>query len=115
MFISNLEKIASKIVNMPDAKGVTAQVPVSPKEGWEGWVMRVFTIEPGGNTPRHIHPWPHINYIIGGEGVLFCDGSDNEIKKGGVAYVPSGIEHQFKNTGKENLEFICIVPQEGHK
>lgn len=96
-------------------KDAYKKVLVSPAEGWEGYVMRLFRLSSGGYTPRHSHPWPHINYIVAGKGMLHLDGKDYEVEAGSFAYVPSDKEHQFMNVGKEDFEFICIVPEEGDK
>ncbi len=93
--------------------GVVKRVPVSPVEGWTGWVMRLFDIEPGGHTPRHAHDWPHINFVASGCGELHLDGVDHPLEAGSYAYVPSGVVHQFTNSGDEPLSFVCIVPEEG--
>jgi quercetin dioxygenase-like cupin family protein len=34
---------------------------------------------------------------------------------GGYAFVPAGVEHQFRNDGTEPFSFMCIVPEEGDK
>ncbi|WP_425447522.1 cupin domain-containing protein [Dethiothermospora halolimnae] len=115
MIVSHKDNVKEKRINNPEVKDALMKVLISPKEGWEGHVMRVFELGEGGHTPRHTHPWPHINYIIKGEGVLHLEGEDKEIKAGSFAYVPAGKLHQFMNKGKETLEFICIVPEEGHK
>lgn len=99
----------------PEAKGASMKALVSPTEGWEGYVMRVLEISEGGYSPRHIHPWPHINYMLEGEGILFIDGEEHEVKQGSYAYVPEGKLHQFKNTGQGVFKFICIVPEIGHQ
>lgn len=115
MFISHIDSIEK--IKLPDGvlKGVTKQSPVGGKEGWNSHVMRVFTVEPGGHTPRHSHPWPHINYVLSGKGELFHQGETSTITGGSVAYVPDNTEHQFINNGTEELRFICIVPTEGDK
>ena len=115
MIISELDKVDSVPVVYKEAKGASMRVLISPKEGWEGHVMREFELEPGGYTPKHCHPWPHINYIISGKGHLHFEGTDTEITAGSFAYVPANAEHQFKNLGTDKLKFICIVPEEGHK
>ncbi|MGE5405968.1 MAG: cupin domain-containing protein, partial [Candidatus Saccharibacteria bacterium] len=97
MFISHVDKLEPKSINIPGAAGVTKISPVGPAEGWEGWVMRQFSIAAGGNTPRHSHPWPHINYVLSGKGQLFAGGQVHEISAGSVAYVDSDSEHQFIN------------------
>jgi len=114
MFVDNLDSIEKKQVNMPGAVNVEVQVPVAAPQGWEDHVMRVFTIKNMGNTPKHAHDWPHINYIIKGEGVLHMNGKDNPVKAGSVAYVPNNTEHQFRGTVEGEFQFICIVPKDGH-
>ncbi len=116
MYVNHVEKIAGQKINNPGvALNVIKQVLVGPDQGWQGWVMRQFTIASEGYTPRHSHPWPHINYIVSGTGTLFLDGQDYDLKAGSVAYVPDNIEHQFKNTGLDDFILICIVPEEGDK
>lgn len=115
MIVSDEKKINSQKVEHPEAKNALMKVLISPHEGWEGHVMRIFELEEGGYTPKHTHDWPHINYILEGSGTLFLDGKENEIEAGSYAYVPSNELHQFKNTGNGTLRFICIVPEEGHQ
>lgn len=115
MVVGNTKELASKVIESYQVQGVTMKVLVSPQEGWEGHVMRVFEVEPQGFTPKHSHPWPHINYIIKGHGELMIAGKVTTITPGSYAYVPVDTEHQFRNVGTETLEFICIVPEIGHK
>lgn len=113
MFVSHVEDMARGPVRMDGVKGASKQVLVGPDQGWDSHVMRHFSLEASGHTPKHSHPWPHINYITGGEGVLFLDGKEHRLSKGSVAYVPAGIEHQFRNDSSGEFSFICIVPTEG--
>jgi quercetin dioxygenase-like cupin family protein len=94
-------------------RDVVKRVLVSPAEGWEGWVMRLFDVEPGGHTPRHAHDWPHINFVAAGRGELYLDGEEHALAAGSYAYVPAGLIHQFRNTGDEVFSFVCIVPERG--
>jgi quercetin dioxygenase-like cupin family protein len=94
-------------------EGVVKRVLVSPEQGWDGWVMRLFDVEPGGHTPRHAHGWPHVNFVTAGHGVLFLDGREHPLKPGSYAFVPSGHEHQFRAAPEAALSFICIVPEDG--
>ncbi len=98
-----------------DAPAILKQVPIGPEQGWEGWVMRIFTLEKGGNTPFHTHDWPHINYVIAGEGTVFIDGEAKAVAPGDTAYIKGGEKHQFRNTGEAQMSFICIVPEEGEQ
>lgn len=116
MYVSQVEMIPGQEIVSPGlALNVMKQVLVGPGQGWQGWVMRLFTIAAQGYTPRHAHPWPHINYIVSGRGTLFLGDQDYEVQAGSVAYVPDNIEHQFQNAGADDFIFICIVPEEGDK
>src|SRR5450756_2293530 len=63
-------------------EGVVKRVLVSPEEGWDGWVMRLFDIDPGGHTPKHAHDWPHVNFVAAGRGELHLDGEDHQLEAG---------------------------------
>lgn len=96
------------------ASGAGLKVLVGPAEGWADYVMRKVELESFGHSPKHVHSWPHINYVLEGNGIIFLDGKEIPVEKGSVAYIPSDSEHQFLNTQEESLQFICIVPKEGH-
>jgi hypothetical protein len=68
--IGNIHQLTGKPIANPLAKDAVMKVLVSPEEGWKDHVMRVIEISPGGFTPFHSHPWPHINYVIEGNGLL---------------------------------------------
>ena len=67
MYISRLENVKKIKPNMEGAEGVYKQVPISRENGTPNFSFRVFTIEPGGHTPLHNHPFEHVNYVIEGE------------------------------------------------
>ena len=115
MSIGHMSELEEIKVEHPDAKDALMKVAISPKEGWEGYVMRFVEVKPGGYTPKHAHPWPHINYFIEGEGTLLLKGKENSVKAGSYSFVPENELHQFTNTSDQVFKFICIVPQEGHK
>ncbi len=113
MFVRCLNEIAELVQQWEGAKGVTKRILVGPKEGWDSHVMRLFRVKKGGYTPRHSHPWPHINFVVDGTGVLYLDGKEYRLEKNCVAYVPANAEHQYRNTGDDDFVIICIVPKEG--
>ncbi len=92
--------------------GVTKQIAIGPADGYDGF-LRVFTVQPGGESPYHSHPWFHANYILEGEGKVVIDGVDHPIRTGSVAYIEGGRQHHFVNTGAGLLKFICLVPKDG--
>ncbi|MBS4536349.1 cupin domain-containing protein [Clostridium sp. D2Q-14] len=115
MIVSHEKNVKTIKFNNSEVKNAIMKALISPKEGWDGHVMRVMEVGKEGYTPKHSHPWPHINYILEGKGILHIDGEDNEVKAGSFAYVPADKIHQFKNIGEDRFKFICIVPEEGHK
>lgn len=115
MIISNEDQVKAVEVTNPESLHATMKVLVGKEEGWDDYVMRLFELQVGGYSPKHSHPWPHINYILEGEGTIFQNGKEIPVAKGSFAYLPKDEVHQFKNTGKGIFRFICIVPREGHK
>ena len=113
MFVSHIDDIEKKVLEGDAIKGVTKQVLIGPKEGWADYVMRRFSLAKGGYAPYHSHPWPHITYVLEGEGILHLDGTDYPLTTGSVSYVPSDKIHQIKATESSHLVFMCIVPPEG--
>ena len=108
--VGNKDSAPAREITGEGIKDVIKRVLVSPDEGWDGWVMRLFDVGPGGHTPRHAHPWPHINFVAAGRGELFLDGDLHALSAGSYAFVPSEHEHQFRASAGESLSFICIVP-----
>jgi quercetin dioxygenase-like cupin family protein len=113
MYVTKLDEVEKAITRMEGAKGVHKQMPLSRKDGVPTFSFRVFTIEPGGHTPFHRHDFEHMNYVIGGEGILVAEGRDHELRKGDFALVLPGEQHQFKNRSQnQNLVIICGVPKQ---
>lgn len=105
--------VAAEPMVMEGAHEVTRRVLISPRDGWQGWVMRAFELAPGGYTPRHAHPWPHINVGLDGEGVLEVDGEERPLRAGSYAFVPADALHQFRAAPGSSFAMVCIVPEEG--
>lgn len=47
MFVGNVKDMEKIQMKMPGANGAFKQVAVGPEQGWEGWVLRVMTLEAG--------------------------------------------------------------------
>jgi quercetin dioxygenase-like cupin family protein len=94
------------------AEGVKIRWLITEETGAPNFSMRQFTVEAGGSTPRHTHPWEHEAYILEGSGAV-QGGEDMEDFQGGdVIFVPSGELHQFRNTGGGELKFLCLIPHQ---
>lgn len=115
MIISHEQKKSAAAIDSPEVRNAAMKVLISEKEGWSDHVMRIIELGPDGYSPRHSHPWPHINYMVEGTGTLYMNGKEHAVQTGGYAYIPADTEHQFKNAGNGMFRFICIVPKEGHQ
>ena len=113
MFVSSIAEIDKVPMPVAGASQVMKQLLVGREEGWTDHAMRLFSVGKDGHTPRHSHPWPHINYVVGGRGELRIGDQLHEVTAGSVAFVPDNVEHQFRNLGDEDFVFICIVPHRG--
>ena len=113
MHVSSLEKAKKIKPDMEGAKGVYKQIPISREDGAPTFSFRVFTIEPGGHTPLHEHPFEHLNYIIEGHGAVFAQDGERGLKKGDFVMILPGERHQYRNTSTSELMImICAVPKE---
>ena len=110
MVIQHYRDVEAIIPEEPGVSKVKMRRVIAEKEGAENFVMRVFEVEPGGNTPLHSHDWEHEVFILSGSGVVVDPSGEHEVKSGDVIFVPGGEEHQFRNTGDEAWEFICLIP-----
>ncbi|MBI4734395.1 MAG: cupin domain-containing protein, partial [Rubrobacteridae bacterium] len=80
------------------------------KEGAENFALRVFKVEPGGNTPLHTHDWEHEVFVLKGSGSAYSEGEFVPMNAGDAIFIPPNELHQFKNTSDDILEFICLIP-----
>ncbi|MBE0430800.1 MAG: cupin domain-containing protein [Dehalococcoidia bacterium] len=113
MHITSLDQIEKTVPEMPGAKAVCKQVPLSREHGAPTFSFRVFTIEPGGHTPLHRHPYEHMNYVITGQGILVSEDGELSVREGDFALVLPGENHQYRNSSSgRDLVMICAVPIE---
>ena len=113
MKITNLDKTKKIKMQMEGAKDTWKQVPVSKDDGTPVFSLRVFTIEPGGHTPYHTHPFEHVNYIIEGNGAVVTEsGEERPVHTGDFVLVLPDEKHQYKNVSDSPMVMICGVPKE---
>jgi quercetin dioxygenase-like cupin family protein len=114
MKIIAIDQVEKKKVSMEGASGAWKQIPLGSMDEVPGYSFRVFTVEPGGNTPYHSHPYEHMNFIIEGKGVLINEaGEEKPLKAGDFALVYPNEKHQYRNNSKEGVfRMICGVPKE---
>jgi quercetin dioxygenase-like cupin family protein len=91
-------------------KDIKVRWLISKKDGAENFAMRLFEIQPGGYSPLHQHDWEHEVFILEGSGAIKDKKNKISFKEGDVFFVPPMEWHQFVNTGKKSLKFLCLVP-----
>lgn len=114
MKIVSLSNVEKKKVQMEGASGAWKQLPLGSSDGAPVYSFRVFTLEPGGNTPYHSHPFEHMNFVIGGRGALVDEaGNEHSLKAGDFALVRPGEKHQYRNVSADgDFTMICGVTKE---
>ncbi len=110
MKITRLEHCESFPVQMDGAVGASRQLPIGQADGAPNFSIRVFTLNPGGHTPHHIHASEHLNYILQGSGEVMAGDTPRDVSAGDYILVPPEQKHQYRNTGSEPLVFMCMVP-----
>jgi quercetin dioxygenase-like cupin family protein len=112
MRITNLDNVEKTIPDMKGAERLFKQIPISSRDGTPTFSFRVFTIEAGGHTPFHAHPFEHLNYIIEGTGELVQPNGNTKFKKGDFIIIMPNETHQYYNSSDLPLIMICAVPKE---
>ena len=110
MKVQPLAEHAQTEVTMPGATGAKMRMLVGPADGARNFHMRHFEVAPNGFTPHHSHDYEHEILILRGMGVAQSAAGERAFRAGDVIWVPPNEMHQFRNTGAEPLEFICLIP-----
>lgn len=74
-------------------------------------------VPPGAITNEHFHvDTEEIYYILSGVGRFEMNGESADVKPGDGIAIPPGSKHRIRNTGVEDLVFLCIcVPAYEHE
>ena len=110
MLIQQPQQVDPLDMDIPGAIGVSLRVLIGRDNGAANFAMRHFTVEPGGHTPEHRHNYEHEVLILAGKGIVRGGETWREFEEGDVLFIPPNELHQFKNTGDQPMQFICLVP-----
>ena len=67
------------------------------------------TVSPGNKTQPHRLASSEVYYIMAGEGRMHVDDETVEVGANCAIYIPPRAVQYIENTGRSNLEFLCIV------
>ncbi len=105
---------ADQVAKKPVQKGTNSfvQVLIGPDEGAPNFILRKFTILPGGRIPAHRHPTiEHEQFVLKGSMRLGLGEREVEVGAGEAVLIPAGVAHWYYNEGDEPVEFICVIPK----
>ena len=115
MKVEHYKKTEARKVKIDGAENVRMRWLISHREKAPHFAMRMFEIDRGGHTPLHSHDTEHEVFILSGQGEIMMDKNVIDFQSGYVIYVPPDITHQFRNTGEDTLQFLCLIPHEKDK
>ncbi len=110
MKVAGIETHEQTAVQMEGATRTMMRMLIGPGDEAHNFHMRHFEIAPGGHTPHHSHDFEHELLVLSGSGVANSEQGERPIKAGDVIFVLPNEKHQFVNTGRESLTFICLIP-----
>jgi quercetin dioxygenase-like cupin family protein len=110
MRIKNHEHVQANEVTMEGAIGCRVRWLIGEGEQAPNFAMREFEVAPGGHTPKHFHAYEHEVYVLAGRGTIIDGDNERPLAAGDVVFVAPNDVHQFRNTGKEPMRFLCLIP-----
>jgi quercetin dioxygenase-like cupin family protein len=63
----------------------------------------------GAGPPPHSHPWEEVYVVLDGRLEVTVDGESHVISSGGLAHVPAGVTHSYRNLTETH--FLTIVTE----
>ncbi len=115
MNVFNYETVENEEVADKGACNITVRWLITKDMGAPNFAMRLFEVAPEGYSPLHKHPWEHEVFVLEGEGVVSDGKTTTLLKPNDVVYTAPDEWHQFKNTGKKVLKFLCLIPHPKQK
>lgn len=115
MKVFNYGTVAAENVKEAGASKVKVRWLITKEMGAPNFAMRLFEVEPNGYSPLHTHPWEHEVFILEGDGVVSDGKKSTLLKPNDVVFTLPDEWHQFKNTGKKTLKFLCLIPHPQEK
>jgi len=69
----------------------------------------VFRYQPGQVGPAHTHAEEaEIYFVLEGKGAVRMEGVEYALGKDTLLYIPPGAEHETRNTGEGEFEFLAV-------
>jgi len=111
MIIRPQAEVSPEEVREEGVRDVKRQVLLGEHEGAPNFILRRFTVAPGGFTFYHSHSFEHEIYILKGKGIARSDKGEIAFRAHTAILVKPNEVHQFVNSGTTDLIFLCIIPR----
>ena len=96
--------------------GIELKVKVSKEDSENKLSSIEQTVPPGAGSPPHIlHDADKMIYVINGKFFVRNGEKSIEAGEGDAVYIPKGIIHNFKNTGREKGKILVTLTPAGHE
>ena len=110
MLIRRADEMKGQAVEMEGVKDIEMRLLMGRSDGAPTFAMRHFTVQPGGHSPKHQHPYEHGVQVLHGSGTVEVDGEMHQLRAGDSIFIEPNALHQFRADCGEELQFICMVP-----
>ncbi len=92
------------------APGAVRRVLIGRDEGAGDFVIRYFTIPPGGHSAHESHAHPHGVVVVQGGGQVLLGDVWHDIGVGDAVFIEPNEIHQLRAPADRPLGFICVIP-----
>ncbi len=72
-------------------------------------------MSPGSAFPIHEHDGDHILYVMSGEGIIFINGQDHEVKQGDTIFIPAEYPHGVRTEISAPEPLVLLAFGHPHK
>jgi mannose-6-phosphate isomerase-like protein (cupin superfamily) len=66
-------------------------------------------LAPGNQSQAHRLKTAEVYYLVRGKGVMHIGEEAADVTPGDAVYIPPGSVQWLENTGRDEIEFLCIV------
>uniref|UniRef100_UPI002549C1ED Cupin_2 domain-containing protein n=1 Tax=Thermotoga maritima (strain ATCC 43589 / DSM 3109 / JCM 10099 / NBRC 100826 / MSB8) TaxID=243274 RepID=UPI002549C1ED len=112
MILKRAYDVTPQKISTDKVRGVRKRVLIGLKDA-PNFVMRLFTVEPGGLIDRASHPWEQEIFVLKGKLTVLKEQGEETVEEGFYIFVEPNEIHGFRNDTDSEVEFLCLIPKEG--
>jgi mannose-6-phosphate isomerase-like protein (cupin superfamily) len=74
----------------------------------------LMSLQPGEEIGMEVHDGDQVIYVVDGEGFVVLDDSREDVEKGSIVFVPTGVRHNVVNNDDEPMKLFTIYAPPQH-